>query len=119
MLVLACFISVSFYLPAVLADEILPKDIVVEDIEIIDFEDPVYTIASGGKLYNFIKRKNDTEFVEALENDLRRLEENGLEKTTYYSRYGQTEKKILGRNVVSRRAGNSEKTFRGKRRRTC
>ena len=37
-LVLACFISVSFYLPAVLAEEISPEDIEVADIELIDFE---------------------------------------------------------------------------------
>ena len=37
-LVLACFISVSFCLPAVLADKILPEDIVIEDIEVIDLE---------------------------------------------------------------------------------
>ena len=37
-LILACFVSVSFCLPAVLADEISPEDIVVDEIEIIDFD---------------------------------------------------------------------------------
>jgi hypothetical protein len=37
-LVLACFISVSLYLPAVLAQELSPEDIVVADIKISNFK---------------------------------------------------------------------------------